>query len=117
MARTHSIKVVNIKGDRPTVEDARRRLIDEIRAAKAGGVRVLKVVHGYGSSGRGGALRAALRKSLIRRRKEGLVLEIIYGEKWTIFDARAQTLIERFPALRGDPDLNNSNEGVTLIVL
>jgi len=37
----------------PTVEDARRRLLEELRQAKQVGVRALKIIHGYGSSGKG----------------------------------------------------------------
>ena len=112
-----TIEVVNIKGDRPTVEEARRRLLDAIRDARARGVSVLKVIHGYGSSGAGGHLRSALRKSLARRRKEGLVREIIFGEAWSAFDERTRSCLEQFPVLRTDVDLERSNEGVTIVLL
>ncbi len=117
MSGSQQIRVLNIKDDMPNVEDARRRLLDEIRSARAGGVSILKVIHGYGSSGKGGALRQALRKSLSRRRKEGLVRLVIYGEAWSVFDDSARDLLDRYPALGRDQDLNNSNEGITLVVL
>ena len=110
-------EVVDIKSDRPTVEEARRRLNAAITDAKQQGIQVLKVIHGYGSSGVGGALRDAIRSSLRRRRKDGLVREIVYGEKWDIFDERTQKLLEQFPGLKRDQDLGRSNEGVTLVVL
>ena len=43
--------------------------------------------------------------------------EVIYGESWDIFAERAQEILERHPALRRDRDLNNSNEGITLVIL
>ena len=46
----------------PTLEDARRLVIEEIRKAKREGAKVLKVIHGYGSSGTGGKLCVGLRK-------------------------------------------------------
>ena len=110
-------RVVDLKSDRPTVETARGRLKTAIADAKKDGVAVLKVIHGYGSSGTGGALRDAVRGSLRHRRKEGVVREIIHGEKWEIFDERTQKLLEAFPDLARDSDLNRSNEGVTIVVL
>jgi hypothetical protein len=109
--------IVNLKGDRPTVEVARQRLREVIDEARASGVEILKIVHGYGSSGTGGAIRDAVRASLRRRRKEGVVLDIVHGEKWDAFGAGARALLDRFPEFRRDPDLGRSNEGVTIVVL
>lgn len=111
------MRVLNIKESMPTVEEARRILLDALSSAKADGVEVLKIIHGYGSSGVGGALRTGLRASLRRRRKEGLVREVIHGESWDIFGDRAQQLLQQHPALRRDRDLNNCNEGITLVIL
>jgi len=111
------MRVLNIKASMPTVEEARRILLDALRSARADGVGILKIIHGYGSSGVGGALRTGLRRSLSLRRKEGAVREVIYGESWDIFAERAQEILERHPALRRDRDLNNSNEGITLVIL
>ena len=112
-----AIEILNIKAGMPSVEEARRRLIVAITSAKARGVGVLKIVHGYGASGVGGKLRGALRRSLSLRRKEGLIEEVIYGEKWSVFEEHSLSLIDRYPVLRRDQDLNMSNEGVTLVVL
>jgi len=117
MPDDQSVETLNIKADMPSVEEARRRLIAAINGAKARGVGVLKIIHGYGASGVGGTLRGALRRSLSLRRKEGLIEDVIYGERWSVFDERALALIDRFPALRRDQDLNMSNEGVTVVVL
>jgi hypothetical protein len=57
------IKTINLELDLPTLDEARRKVIAELRAAKREGVRVLKVIHGYGSTGKGGRLCVGLRKS------------------------------------------------------
>lgn len=112
-----SIKVLNIKADMPTVDVARRRLIEELKAARRGGFTAVKLIHGYGSTGTGGALRGALRSSLARRRKEGLIRSFVFGERWDVFDPAARELLEACPELGRDQDLARGNEGVTLILL
>jgi hypothetical protein len=111
------IRTFNVKADMPTLEEARRSVIDEIRRAKKEGVRVLKVVHGWGSTGKGGVLCVGLRKSFKLRRKEGVVREFIPGEEFSIFNKTALALLDQVPELRGDPDLNATNEGVTVLWL
>jgi len=112
-----AFKTLNIEANLPTVDEARRLLLAELRSAKAAGVLAVKIIHGYGSTGKGGALRGALRISLLRRKKEGLVTRVIFGEKWSVFEDDARYALERCPELRHDRDLNRSNEGITIAVL
>jgi len=112
-----AVKVLNIEVGMPTVEEARQRLLAELRQAKQSGVAAVKIIHAYGSTGKGGALRDALRKSLLRRKKEGLVTRVIFGEKWSVFEDDARYAVEHCPDLRSDRDLNHSNEGMTIAVL
>ena len=112
-----TVLTINIKDDRPTAEEARRRLANAIAKAKAGRVGVLKIVHGYGSSGSGGVIRAAIRRSLAKRRKEGVINDFIPGERWSIFDERASELLRDHPDLARDGDLDHYNEGITVVFL
>jgi len=111
------IRTFNVKADMPSLDEARRSVINEIRRAKREGVRVLKVVHGWGSSGQGGVLCVGLKKSFKLRRKEGVIREFVPGEEFSIFDPRVLALLEEVPEVRGDPDLNATNEGVTVLWL
>ena len=111
------IETIDIKSDRPTVDEARRRLAAALEDARRRGVGVLKVVHGYGSSGVGGALKDAIRKSLRLRRKEGKVVDIVHGENWSVFEERVARLLDAHPGLRRDVDLERGNEGITVVVL
>ncbi len=110
-------RTINIEEDMPTLEEARRRLIEEIRAAKRAGVRAVKVIHGYGSSGKGGKLCHGLRRSFGLRKREGVIRDYVAGEKYSIFDPTTLSLLEAVPELRGDPDLNAVNEGITVLWL
>lgn len=78
---------------------------------------MLKVIHGYGSSGKGGALCIGLRKSFGLRKKEGAIEGFIAGEDFSIFNDTVLALVEAVPELRGDPDLGATNEGVTVLWL
>ncbi len=112
-----ALKIVNIEADMPTVEEARQLLLAEVKQARQSGVKALKIIHGYGSTGKGGALRGALRTSLLRRKKEGLVTRVIFGEKWSVFEEDTRYAIEHCPDLRNDRDLSRSNEGITIAIL
>jgi hypothetical protein len=111
------LRTFNIEADFPGLDDARRRVIGEVRKAKREGIRVLKVIHGYGSSGKGGTLCIGLRKSFRLRKEEGVIKDFIPGEAFSIFREPTQALLEAVPALRGDPDLDAINEGVTILWL
>jgi hypothetical protein len=111
------VATFNIEASLPTLDEARRTLIQEIKRARGRGHRVLKIIHGYGSSGQGGVLQTGLRKSLRLRRKEGEIRDFVAGEDFTIFNRTTLAILEAVPELRADPDLNATNEGVTLIWL
>jgi len=112
-----AVRTFNVEASFPVLEDARKLVIEEIRKARREGVRALKVIHGYGSSGRGGTLCVGLRKSFRLRRREGGIRDFIPGEDFTIFNETTLSLLEAVPELRGDPDLNATNEGVTVLWL
>jgi hypothetical protein len=112
-----TIRTFNVEAGFPTLDDARRVVIAGIKQAKREGVKVLKVIHGYGSSGKGGTLCIGLRKSFGLRKKEGVIKDFIAGEDFSIFNETTLDLLEAVPELRGDPDLGATNEGVTIIWL
>jgi hypothetical protein len=113
----NTIRTFNVEAGLPTLDEARRLVIEEIRQAKRAGARVLKVIHGYGSSGKGGALCVGLRKLFGLRKKEAVIKDFIAGEDFSIFNDTVLAMLEAVPELRGDPDLGATNEGVTLLWL
>jgi hypothetical protein len=112
-----AIRIFKVEAGLPTLDEARRLVIEEIKRAKREGAKVLKVIHGYGSSGTGGRLCVGLRKSFGLRKKEGVIKGFIAGEDFSIFNEPTLTLLEMVPELRGDPDLDAINEGVTIVWL
>src|SRR5580765_1006834 len=110
-----ALKTFNVEVDFPSLDEARRLVIEEIRRAKREGVRALKIIHGYGSTGKGGKLCIGLRKSFALRKKEGAIKDFIPGEDFSIFNNVVLNLLDAVPELRGDPDLDATNEGVTVL--
>ena len=108
---------LNLKQGMPTVAEARQRLNQTLQQARTSGVVAIKIIHGYGSSGVGGALREAIRRSLTKRRKEGSIRAFAAGEKWDSFEPTSQQILAEVPSLARDPDLNRYNEGITIVLL
>ena len=112
-----NLKTYNVEAGFPSLDEARRLVLEEIRKSRREGVRILKIIHGYGSSGKGGTLNHGLRKSFALRKKEGVIKDFFPGESFTIFNPVVLELLEAVPELRADPDLSTTNEGVTVLWL
>ena len=111
------IKTVVVKEGMPSVEQARARLLTELRSARQSGVKILKLVHGYGSSGVGGDLRISLQSTLRQMAQQREIGDCIYGENWRTSDERTWELLKRMPELKSDSDLGKGNKGMTIVVL
>lgn len=108
---------VNLEAGRPTVAVARQLMLSRLRTARAGGVRVVKLIHGYGSSGAGGAIRADVHRQLAEKKAAGSIRAWVRGEDFSPFDADSRAILEACPPLRKDPDLIRQNHGVTFVLL
>lgn len=111
------IKTVILKEGMPSVEQARARLSTEIQTAQRSGVKVLKIVHGYGSTGAGGDLRIALQSTLRQMATRHEIRDCIFGENWRTSDERTWEFVKQMPALKNDTDLGKTNKGITIVVL
>ena len=110
-----SLRVVTIKEGLPTLEEAKRRLLLEVRRSHGEGVCVLKLFHGYGSRGRGGILRTGLRSVFSDYQRDGDIRGFATGEEFSIFHPTSLEMITVAPELRKDPDLGRSNPGVSFL--
>jgi hypothetical protein len=112
-----TIKTVIVKDGMPSIEQARARLASEIAIAKQSGLKILKIVHGYGSTGVGGDLRFALQATLRQMSANKEIRDCIYGENWRKSDERTWELLKQMPELKGDSDLGKGNKGMTVVLL
>ena len=108
---------VNVKSDMPSVDDAIRRITYNIKTAGALGVTAIKIIHGYGASGKGGAIRVEARKYLERQKTRGQIKGLIIGEEFSIFDDATRKAFLVCDELRRDSDLERHNNGITIIIL
>lgn len=111
------MRIINLKSGFPTVDEARRRLLAEMDRARQDGVRVLKIIHGWGSSGEGGKLGPAIRRSLRLRLKEGQAVLVVPGERFSSDTNEGRDLLQKHPSLRRDPDCHRANPGITIVAL
>ena len=110
-------RLVNLEKGRPLVRQALARMDLEIRTSGCQGFKVLTLIHGYGSSGTGGAIKAAIRHQLEFFRHQRRIREIVFGEEFENRSGRGRQLLRRFPVLIDHSDLNRANPGITLVIL
>ena len=104
---------INIKEDMPTVNEAMDVLRRYVEGCKRG--KCVVIVHGYGSSGKGGAIRTKARQWLEAQRKAGKIKTVINGEDISIFNFDARDLKKKHPEL--EAYFKVCNHGVTVIEL
>lgn len=117
MAKPELLRVVNLKEGMPLVREAVSRMEGQLRRARADGVLLVKFVHGYGSTGKGGEIRIAVQNGLVKRLHQGELQAVIFGEDWRISNESTWELLKKHPELKQDSDLGRENRGITLVVL
>lgn len=116
-AKSTSVRVVNLEAGFPTRDQAAQKLDAALTRARKDGIAVVKVIHGYGSTGAGGVLRFAVRGFLRQRKEKGEIALFVNGESWSSFDERSKSLLSKAPQLVMDSDLGRGNRGITLVLL
>ena len=111
------LREVNIKADLPTADDAIRRITNNIHSSKKLGASAVKIIHGYGSTGKGGKIRIRARKYLEEQKEKGCIRDYICGEDFSIFDESTRKAFLFCEELRRDSDLERHNNGITIIIL
>lgn len=108
---------INLEEGMPTVENAHIKLEQALRTAKARRYDAMKIIHGYGSTGKGGAIKQDVQRFLARQKQAGAIKNFVPGGDFSPFDANARSMIDRCPDLAKDSDYSRGNDGVTLVLL
>jgi hypothetical protein len=101
----------------PSVPEALQRLDRELVVARQDKVKLLKLVHGYGSTGAGGDIRIAVQKRLAEMVQNGQICACIFGEDWSKSDDAAWKLLQSNAELKNDSDLGRRNRGITIVII
>ena len=112
-----AMRMINLEIGRPTVFQALGQLNYELGVARREGSEIVKLIHGYGSSGTGGDIRIAVQRRLVEMARDGQIRSCIFGEDWSKSDERAWSLLQSRPELKLDKHLGRKNLGITIVVL
>lgn len=116
-ASTKLHKIVNLEYGRPTVEMALLRFNREIANARSEQIRVVTLIHGYGSSGKGGKIRIACRKVLARLVEQEKLKNYIPGETFHKRYGNGKALLRQYAQLEKICVSDFGNPGVTIVVI
>jgi hypothetical protein len=117
MKMRSKVKRIDIKEGMPPVDVAMFYLQTEMNLSKKEGFKVLKVVHGYGSHGKGGSIKLAVRQFLKEAKRKGVITDYVPGEGWSSNKVLKMGLLEDAPELLLNLDGESYNLGVTIIIL
>lgn len=112
--RSKKFPSINIKEDLPTVEEAISRV--EAILENDDHYRAVKIIHGYGSSGKGGVIKDALHKYLYRAVNREQISGFIPGEEFSGAYVETADLLKTHSFLESDEDFRKANRGITVIV-
>lgn len=88
-----------------------------LKLARGSRVPALKLIHGYGSTGRGGKIRALVRKELRGLLAQGKIRAFVPGERFSPFEEEGLRAVSLCYELTRDEDYQNGNPGITVVVL
>lgn len=105
---------VNLEREMPTVEVAIQKMKNSLTTYKRQGYKAVILIHGYGSTGVGGGIKAAVAKSLGESSMIGIVRGYAGGEQWP---DKKKELVGMCKALENYELKIANNYGVTVVVL
>ena len=116
-AKMKEMAIFNLKENMPAADDAVKILELELENFSKAGVKVVKVVHGYGSHGSGGLIFYRIKEFFFQAKQKNLIKDVFFGNDWNIANEKVFELCLRVPDCAGDEDLKFCNPGISVIVL
>jgi hypothetical protein len=105
----------DIKSDMPTVAEAAIRLKGILLQTK-GHEKIIKIIHGYGSSGVGGAIKNSVHRILSEKRSQKYIRAFIPGEAIAALQGFDQDIIRFKHLIQTDSDFKKGNDGITYVI-
>ena len=116
-AASGAVPCLNLEEGMPLVEEALSRMNTGLQEMRVSRAKAVKLIHGYGSTGRGGKICAAVRNELAAMKRKKMIKNFIPGEDFGPADAASRNLVERMASVSRDPDYGRINHGITIVVL
>ena len=108
---------LNLEEGMPVISEALKRMNLGIQELRVSRVKAAKLIHGYGSTGRGGGIRTAVRQELAAMKRKKQISGFIAGEDFGPTDEASRRLAEQQRSVTRDPDYGRMNHGITIVVL
>ena len=108
---------LDLEAGMPLVSEALGRMRTGIQEMRVSRVKAVKLIHGYGSTGRGGKICPAVRRELADMKRRKLIADYIPGEDFGPLDAASRNLAEKNRNVSRDPDYGRMNHGITVVAL
>jgi hypothetical protein len=108
------VAIVNLEYDMPTVDVAIQRMKNALTTHKRQGYKTVILIHGYGSTGVGGSIKASAQKCLGENSMKGIVRAYAGGEQWS---SRKSDMVGMCKALENYENKIANNYGVTVVIL
>lgn len=108
---------IDIKSEKQTVAEAIAQFQIEAESYQKGGFKVMKVIHGYGSHGVGGAIRTDFLKKCKLLKSQGKIYDYVCCDQWTPNNVVRKIAINYCPDLLADKDLYLLNPGCSIVIL
>ena len=106
---------INIKKGMPMVSDASDYLKLSMERCRRNRYGCVLIIHGYGSTGKGGVIHDKARQWLKAQERNGKMKAVIYGEDFSIFNPKAREMKQQYPEL--EQLFRVCNHGVTVVKL
>ena len=108
---------IDIKSEGQTVNEAIAQFLVELDAYQKGGFKVMKVIHGYGSHGVGGAIKHEFLKKCEQLKRKKTIDDYICCDKWTEKNVVRKIAINYCPDLIADGELRHLNAGCSIVIM
>ncbi len=106
-----------MKAGLPSGDEAVAMLETGLAVARGQRARVVRVIHGWGSSGTGGTIRERIRQHLNGLRGRGSIRSWVPGDDFSISSEASDRLLRSVPELRRQLVQDRHNPGISFVEL
>ena len=109
----NKVAEINLENGNPTISAALQNMKNALTTNKGQGYKAIIIIHGYGSSGVGGSIKAAIGVCLCENSLRGIVKAFVGGENWL---NKKRDMLSLCGSLEKYERKISGNQGVTVVV-